>query len=164
MKFIDEKGKLFGIINIIDLCVLLIIITFISFAVYKKTSAVPPMPASTETIQIKVEVTDVRDVTVDAITEGEIVYNYDKGEVFGKILEKTVTPVKALYQNQEGKLVESIVPNQYDVTITLESTATVTNAKILIGNEEVAIGTTVKMKGKKFLTQGTVLGLTFSDE
>ena len=77
MKIINEKGKLFGIINIIDLIVLLVIVLLVGGGV-KRMNKKPAVVAETKKALITIEVSDIRTPTVDGIVVGEPLYHYDK--------------------------------------------------------------------------------------
>ena len=58
MKLIDKKGKLFGLINAIDLCIIVVVVVLIAGAVYKfkfmdKTSNTAAMQNVTYTVKIE---------------------------------------------------------------------------------------------------------------
>ena len=95
MKIINEKGKLFGIINIIDLGVILIIALLIGGGA-KRMKKNPGITAETKKALITIEVSDVRTPTVDGIVIGDPLYHYDKGEKIGDIVDKKVENYKSL--------------------------------------------------------------------
>ena len=58
MKLIDKKGKIFGLINAIDLCIIVVVVVLIAGAVYKfkfmdKTSNTAAMQNVTYTVKIE---------------------------------------------------------------------------------------------------------------
>ena len=84
-RFLDERGRIFGKVNVVDILVLLVIIAVVVFAVVRFTGA------SSETVPLKVTYTveEVRQATVDAIQETVEVNGTvrdDGGTVLGKVV------------------------------------------------------------------------------
>ncbi len=156
MKLIDEKGKLFGIINILDLFVLVILVALIGFGAQKVLKVNPGASVTTQKAVMKYLVQEVRDVTVNAIIEDDIVKDFDKNSVYGKVIKKEVSPAKRLVQAADGKILESTVPNRYDVMIYIEGEAVVSKTGVTMGNQEVRVGWNPAIKGKTYTTKGVI--------
>ncbi len=86
MKIINEKGKLFGIINIIDLTVLLVV-GLILVGGAKRMKSKPIIVNDETKAIITYEVSDIRMVSVENIVVGDSLYHYDKGGYIGEIIE-----------------------------------------------------------------------------
>src|SRR5690554_1165418 len=91
MKIINEKGKLFGLINIIDLAVVMILGLLVVGGAMRMKSK-PIVVSETSKAYITYEVQDIRMVSVDNIEVGDPLYHYDKGDFVGTIVEKEVKP------------------------------------------------------------------------
>ena len=131
--FIDKKGKLFGKINIIDLCVLLAIvigIAGVAFSVYSiksNTSASDVFKkdsAREVTLEVGLQIKGVRDVTRDAIIVGDEVFTTQTNTSLGKIKKIESEPATKNVTTYDGSVYTAVVPDRYDVTIYVETTAT----------------------------------------
>lgn len=156
MKVIDEKGKLFGFINIIDLLVIVIIVLLVAGGYKRAVKTKPEMVTKDKDALVVVEIPEVRKATVDAIDVGDELYHYDKGEYFGKIIDKKVENYKEPVESGDGRWILSEVPEKYNVILTVEGSAVETPNFIKIGGEEIRVGTQFKMKSKKVAFMGTI--------
>lgn len=156
MKIIDEKGRLFGFINIIDLFISIMLVVLIGFGAYKVFRVNPTVAVNTQKVTMVYFIQEVRDVTYDAIEVGEIAKDYDKNTVYGKIVKKEALPAKKMAETADGRFVEAEVPNRYDVKIYIEGDAVVSRTGIYMGGQEVRVGYITSVKGKRFGTRGFV--------
>lgn len=159
MKIIDNKGKLFGLINIIDLTVLLILVLLVGFGVSKTLNTNTTIVNKTQKVQYKIEINRVRDITVDAIEVGETLKEFKKNIVIGKIVSKDVENAIDIVKTSDGKIVEAEIPNKYKITLTIECDANVTNTLISTNGEELLVGKSLFIRGSKFFTSGVMVGV-----
>lgn len=158
MKIINEKGKLFGIINIIDLGVILIIALLIGGGA-KRMKKNPGITAETKKALITIEVSDVRTPTVDGIVIGDPLYHYDKGGIIGQIIEKKVENYKEPVESGDGRWISAEVPDKYVVIMTVEADVKENPDVIIAGGEQIRIGTQFKLKNRNVAVLGTILGV-----
>lgn len=163
MKIIDKRGRLFGLINIIDLFISIILIALIGFGVYKVFKVNPTVAVNTEKVTMVYMIQEVRDVTYNAIEEGEIVKDYDKNTVYGKVAKKEALPATKMINTADGRMVEAQIPNRFDVKIYIEGDAVVSKTGVYMGNQEVRIGYPVAIKGRKFGVRGFVYDLIMNE-
>lgn len=158
MKIINEKGKLFGIINIIDLGAILIIALLIGGGA-KRMKKNPGIAAETKKAFITVEVSDIRTPTVDGIVIGDPLYHYDKGERIGEIIDKKVENYKEPVESGDGKWISADVPDKYVVLMTVEADVKENPDVVIAGGEQIRIGTQFKLKNRNVAVMGTILGV-----
>ncbi|WP_069648884.1 DUF4330 domain-containing protein [Caloranaerobacter ferrireducens] len=159
MKIIDSKGRIFGLINIIDLAVLLIFALLVVGGGYKFFKSKPNMIVEGQKVLVKLEISNVRKPTVDGIEEGALLYHYDRGQVFGKIVEKKVENYKEAVTTSDGRIVMADVPGKYVVNLVVEADAVITDQVIIVGGEHTRIGTQFRLKNKNIAVFATVLGV-----
>lgn len=159
MKIINEKGKLFGIINIIDLVVIVVLALLITGGVKRVKKTRPDMVSETKAATVTIEVSEVRKPTVDGLVVGDPIYHYDKGNYFGKIADVKVEPFKEPVESGDGKWIDAEVPGRYVATVTVEAEAVETPDVIIIGGEQTRIGHQFRLKNKKVAVFGTILGV-----
>ena len=158
MKLVDEKGRLFGLINAIDAAIAAVIIVIIAGADYKfafmdKTSTVTP----TEPITYTVEVKKVRNFIFDNVREGDKLFDADSGSEIGTITAIDYVGAKEPMGLADGTLILADVENRYDVVFTVDGDASSSNGVYYVNrNYEVVIGSTKKFATKYSEFEGKV--------
>ena len=144
MKFIDRKGKIFGIINIVDLLVLFLIIGLISVIVVrfnsKRLNANGSNPASQKE---EVFVTLYSSLVVPEIAENlkvgdKLVAN--NSFTSAEIVSVSVEPAAYVSTNSDGEAVLSQHPLWKDVTVVIKDTVNPSSVILKAGNQEVRVG------------------------
>lgn len=174
---IDKKGKLFGKVSIIDICVILIIIVgilgaYITFSTLNSgklndnsklaLNSTSPTISATVTFEVK----GVRSMTKDGIRVGDEVYDTKDNKFIGTISKVTSKPAQKEYTGNDGKFYKAVIPEKYDIEIYVDVTGKNTNTgfhteselQLLYGKEiEIktpTIKTTPKVSGIEFKTAG----------
>ncbi|NLW40856.1 MAG: DUF4330 domain-containing protein [Tissierellia bacterium] len=158
MKIMDEKGKLFGIINIIDLTVILVIALLV-FGGVKRLKARPVSIAEDKKALLTIEVSDIRKPTVDSIVVGDPLYHYDKGQLIGTIVDKKVEPYKEPVESGDGRWILAEVPEKYAVIMTVEASVKENPDVVIAGGEQVRVGAQFRVKNRNVTFFGTILGV-----
>lgn len=150
MKIINEEGKLFGIINIIDLIAIIVIVLLIGGGVKRVKNSEIEVQEKVEGIEkealIKFEAEKLKKNVVDEIVVGDILYHNEKETTFGKIVDKKV-------EEQKDK------PDFYKVVISIESKVEDTPKAIIIGDSETRVGSEFVLKNKRVKLAGTVISM-----
>ena len=158
MKLTDKKGKLFGKINIIDFCVIIVVIVlavgaFYKFKVVDKTSTSVAMEPITYTVQIN----RVRDFVFNNIREGDLLYDKTSGNCIGTIVGFEATPAQDRLQMPDGTVIMTEVENRYDVLLTVEGEGVVNESGHFINRTyELIINSSKKFMTKYFECDGKV--------
>jgi|LSQX01.3.fsa_nt_gb hypothetical protein len=161
MTIIDNKGKLFGLINIVDLCILLIILLAVGFVGIKAVSGSKERKATTR-IEYDVELRRNTKEFSFMINEGDIIRDSINGDYLGKVLKKELKPSIEMTENSvEGKFVESEMPDLYDVIITIEANGRITESEIIAEDREIKIGRLMYVKGKGYAGGGYILAIRY---
>lgn len=156
MKIINEKGKLFGVINVIDLSVLLILgLLIVGGAKRMKTK--PIISSDTKKSIITFEISDVRMPTVKNVVVGDPIYHYDKGAHLGDIIEVNYEKYKEPVESGDGRWINAEVPEKYVVLFKVEADIRDNQDVILAGGEQTRIGSQFRLKNKKVSFWGTAL-------
>lgn len=161
MKLIDKKGKLFGLINIIDLLFLVILLVALvgGYMRFKDSSIVAE---STNKGKITLMVEEVRQPTIDNIKVGQDIYHYDKGIYFGKITSTSVRPFKEPI-DLEGEWIDAEVPGKYTVYVDLDVEITQNEKSYMIGGEEIRVGNSYRVKSKTSTFTGVCVGISVEE-
>ena len=105
MKLVDEKGRLFGVINVFDLLVLCIIVSLAFFAIKWVRTAEDPSWTRVKTLQVRcIGISIIANYKVELVTEGSEMLNED-GLVVARI-EKILNNEPAnlvVYSSKDGE-------------------------------------------------------------
>ncbi len=160
MKLINEKGKLFGIINVVDLIVLLVIVLGIAGVAVKLLGT-----QATDVVAQKV------DCYAEVVVVGAAPRLYD--EVFRQDLvgERMVasnvfldSTVEAVWledyvvqvQTADGPIVDSKDPTKKNIAFVLKFQVAPDSSTFKIGSQEVRAGRTLIIKTQAFETNGII--------
>jgi hypothetical protein len=161
MAMVDQKGKLFGKMNIIDLGIILVVILCLAAGGYwlyarnAKTDSVGSKP-----LYFNVELTGKTKEFVDSIQkDGEVEFNFkEKGN--GKVVEKLVKPSRRVSQDSvNGKFVMADVPELYDVIITVETKGKEEPKRFISDKLELRVGSGLYVKGSGYTSFGFILSV-----
>lgn len=127
---LDNKGRLFGKLSIIDLLVVIMIAVMLvgSWAAYKNIQNKKVLTENKalienhtlDMLEVTMRLKEVRQVTLDAICVGDEVYMKDTGKCLGKIISVSAEPAKRLIYDQHGQAFDAEVPERLDVILKVE--------------------------------------------
>lgn len=142
MKLIDEKGRLFGKINIFDLIVLLAIVVVAAGVGYKlvQRSRTAANPTATKAYIVTVKCSGMPDSFDEALKKDDRIYYDTDGFVNAKIVNIKEDPAVLTIQTGDGHLVQAESPVLKDVYVDLEVDDKLTESDIRIGRYAVAVG------------------------
>ncbi len=116
----DEKGKVFGRISIIDICALLVLLALLAGAYYRFYRVDPQHTAANfDTIEYKVLMKEVRQQSIDAVETGAEVYDVRTDSYMGKIVRKDIAPSMAIVTKSDGTVAMAEKPERFDVLVTI---------------------------------------------
>ena len=109
-------------LNWVDLLILVLMVglvagTYMKFRVSKTTNVVEPQTPITYQVQI----TNIRKTTVDALREGDALFDDDSGRKIGTIRSIEATPALTLAVDTEGVYHMTETDDRYDVILTVET-------------------------------------------
>lgn len=148
---IDSKGKLFGKINIIDLLLVLLICVLIAGGVYKFNSIRNISNKDQNQINVAIEFEDEKKGFVDAVKEGDVLFDSVRGTEFGKVISKTVKPHRELVVNKDGTVEYKEIPGSFDGEIAIEAMAIIDDDGILVGTKPTYIGSEIRLKSTLYV-------------
>ncbi|MFH0915340.1 MAG: DUF4330 domain-containing protein [bacterium] len=162
-RFLDERGRILGKVNIVDILVLLVIIAVVAFAVVRMTGS------STETAPLRVTYTveAVRQASVDQLQEQVQVKGTvrdEGGTVLGTVEEVVVRPSQESYLTPQGELKAFDSPIFKDVDIVLLGEGSVSSSTIRIGSVPMRVGKKVTLIGAKFEVQSVIMDVVSGAE
>ena len=163
MKIINEKGKLFGIINVVDLLVLVAAIAVVAGVGYKQIKEVAsPQVSLTMTVR-------VRGATPFLVNEVQRNSQVGKSLVNGNsYVNAQITDMKIEDYNQQvttadGRIVTATDPEKKDLVFTITTKVSKGTPAPAIGTQEVRAGRTFIVKTNDFETTGNIDSVDIAD-
>ncbi|WP_018086325.1 DUF4330 domain-containing protein [Desulfurispora thermophila] len=159
MKLLDEKGRLLGLINIIDLLVLAAILLVLGGAAYKYTHK--SAQGERRHLEYVVLVPAVRPEIVAAVKVGDKMVK-DNYYTSATIKDIVVKPGYSVNTTASGQRVEAIDPYLKDLLVTIEDNIILSSATITAGGQEVRAGKEYYVKSRDYELKGTILQVNLS--
>jgi len=166
LKLVDEKGRLFGLLNVIDLAVLVMVIV-LGAGLFVKV--VLPRLADEES--------KLRDVYITVVSRGrpegaalELMNNpgaplVAKNDfVDGEIVSASYTPSVNIGYDEFGNAVITEHPYNVDITVVIKGQADPEAAVFTVGTQEMRIGYTIYVKTQRVEIVGVIEGIEFPGE
>lgn len=160
MKIIDEKGKLFGLINIIDLSVVLVILLVIGAIGFKSFQA-EPVNVETKDVLVTVKCTYLKtDAIPKAFNKGDrlVASNNYVPNAFIEEVEYYTSDYGA--ETDDGRVVSAKHPLLTDAIVTIKAKINVSGPIMKIGPQEIRIGSTYLVKTSNAEAYGIVESIT----
>lgn len=157
---IDEKGKLFGKISVIDCLIILVFIAVLVGTAYKFLGNDELTVTKNDTFTTVVRISGVKAFYLEALKTGEAVYELNGGKL-GTITEIESVPYQAILSgDKDGAYLT--YENRYTVYLTLATEGTVNSSGFYAeGNRQLFSGGSVSVQSRLFAnTMATVYAVT----
>lgn len=162
---IDEKGRLFGKINIIDLFVVIVVVAVIAAAAYRfgpfRKAAAPVVVQTEGEIYVTVQARLCPEEVSGQLAVGDKLVA--KGAFTnGEIVSITETPARWVAWTDEGVGINTFHPFWKDVTVVIKDKGNASNPIVKVGGQEARTGMiTFLLKTQKVEVSATVLDVEF---
>ena len=152
MKILNEKGKLFGIINIVDLFIIIFLIVAGGFAYFYSNTIIREDIANqtNKTYDVVLEIRGVDEEICKAMEKNKAVFDKIENVPFGTLVDFEYYPSEEYSISEIDASVKKVtIPDSYDAKITM---------KIKTG-EDIYIGKQLSIMTKDFTASGHVIGI-----
>lgn len=161
MKIIDKKGRLFGLVNVIDLLFLLIVLVAIVGGA-KKFHKNIPVAERVQEGTVTFMVVNIRQLSVDQMVVGDTINHYDKGTLVGTIEDVKAEPFMDVLEDQ-GQFIQAPVPNRYQAFIKVKVDFSDGQDAYTVGGEPMRVGSEYRLKTKRTTFYGTCVNMSILD-
>ena len=157
---IDEKGKLFGKISVVDILVVLIFAVAIGGFIYKFTAGNDALRITADSpITMTLRIKAIRQFAVDAVDIGDEIYERN-GPILGRVVSVKSDGYRDTFDLNDGTQAYGDVENRYNLYITLESVGRISDDGYFInGSRQVAVGSEIKIRSDKINADSSVYEL-----
>ncbi|MBE7032309.1 MAG: DUF4330 domain-containing protein [Ruminococcaceae bacterium] len=156
---INKEGKLFGKISIIDILVVIAIV-IAALGIYSRFFvAGPKVETASSRIEYTMKIREVRIGTVEALNnfKGPVTDTSTK-EYLGEIVDVTYTDSVKAVELSNGKLKASVLPERYDITVTVQVDGKVNDSGYYTANNlAITAGSSYVFTSKAAKTTGTII-------
>jgi hypothetical protein len=163
MKIVNEKGKLFGLVNIVDLLVLLFILAVAAGIAWKIFgNQIKEIAAPTAEVTYTVRIKDVSPEIYEELKDMEFPQQLVTSS--GPVADAHLTNVEAVptevrVVTEDGKILTVVDESKTDIICTVN--AKINNSHVIkLGTQEVQLGKSHIVKTKLFEMTGVVESLT----
>lgn len=162
VRFVDEKGRVFGKISILDLVVVLVLVIAASWFAYAKfgRNLEQEIAAREEPVQYTIVVTTLRPTTADEFKKGGKVFEFKTGAFIGTIKDVVVEPGDIWTINEDGRWLRTRTDDRVDAYITIDATARVGEDVITVNGVEARVGVSIGIRTKWVQVNGNIMTLT----
>ncbi|MGE5373152.1 MAG: DUF4330 domain-containing protein [Solirubrobacterales bacterium] len=157
MSLVDEKGKLFGKINLIDLAAILFVILLVVVVwVRGHNKVLQVVQAPPQILSVSVIVEEIRPNTAAAMSVGSPIWESKTGALLGKVSKVEVLPAERWVETATGQVARSAVPGKNNVILSIEGPGRMDDTTTLLGGTEMRIGSKVNVRGARYSVEGYV--------
>lgn len=156
MKLVDEKGRLFGKVNLFDLLVILLVIAGI-VGIGSRLLLPPVAESSLMSATYTVEMREQKECFKTAYNVGDTLY--EEGVVMGTVTAVEVTPAKTLEAMPDGSVQQVEHVTTYDITLTVTTDQLHNSGGYHISSQEFLAGTTHQLSNGYATAPGVVRNL-----
>lgn len=160
-KFIDKKGRIFGIISVIDIIVIAVVVV-LAFAIYTKFFVLENTAVATADSEIGYNVTigNVRNYISDNIKVGDKIYDSETGAQIGTITDVSVSDAETQLALDDGTYVMAPCENRYDVVVSVDAAGIISDGRYYINrNYELNMGLTKNLCTKYVSFSAVITGI-----
>lgn len=162
----DNKGRLWGKISVIDILLILLVLVVAGGFAYKNITSDPVVSyANGDPAMMRVKLTNMDDYYLDALSEGQVLYNPDDEQI-GVIRQIETSPATSLTDGYVGATQIKKVPvaDLSDIYLDLEVSCFTDEMSYLINGEDVvSVGSSLTLQNANvYLTDASVERITFA--
>jgi len=161
---LDDKGKILGKVNIVDILILLIFLSSIVLVGYKVSKSVMANPfVKSDKLIIKIYSEEAPEFAAKAVQQNDIVIDFDTNSTFGHVTKIDIGPSVSYSADDKGQIIQTSKPGYASVIFTVEGTGIykdgVTESGVTIDNVNFYIGRTITYKVGHSIIQGRIYDL-----
>ncbi|HHY75776.1 MAG TPA: DUF4330 domain-containing protein [Firmicutes bacterium] len=159
MRLLDERGRIFGKVNIVDLVIVLVLISAGAWFLYAKfgRDLKNEIAAREQPLDYCIVVMGIRPSTADALKKGGKAFEFKTGAEIGTIREVRVEPADVWTVLDQGSWVRMKTGDRVDAYVYLDATARVGENVITVNGVEIRVGASIGFTTKWAQVNGYVM-------
>ena len=144
---IDNKGRIFKKISVVDVIIVVAVLAVLAGWFYRQTSGgLAPIIFPSTPFYVTIQGSGLRTFIVDAVDVGDVVYRRHSRQPLGRVIDIHVEMAQDLLHRSDGTVALVPVLGRYDIYITLEAVGSITEIGYFVGgNDHIARGSEVEL-------------------
>ncbi|MDI6816854.1 MAG: DUF4330 domain-containing protein [Actinomycetota bacterium] len=165
MALIDEKGRLFGRVNLIDVALVIsvLVVAALVFVVLRGQGKVATVRED-KTVTYTMIVKEIRPDVAAFIKKGDLVKKQVTMGPIGKVIGIEIKPAEEVLETADGGKALSVSPTEKDAYITVETKGRVGNDIIATGNEVLRVGDRFNIVTKWFMGDAVIIDMVVAGD
>jgi len=161
VRFLDEKGRVFGKISVVDLIIVLALILAVAWFAYAKFGRDLGQEIAAREVPVRytIVVSGLRPTTADALKKGGPVSEFKTGARIGTISDVKVEQGDIWTMHDDGRWLRTKTDDRVDVYVTVEATAREGENVVTVNGVEVRVGTSLGVTTKWVAVNGNIMTL-----
>ena len=154
-----KKGKLFGVLSLLDLFIIVIIVGAAVFGIFYIKSGGFKSGERT-TVYYTVEITAMTNGFHEVITEGDALKDSVKGYYLGQVADVAVKPNQVWIINEDNfEFIHNTVENEEMILLTISGRGMESDSLITCEDIDVKIGKEMHVEGKGYVVRGFIVDI-----
>ncbi|MGD0153000.1 MAG: DUF4330 domain-containing protein [Thermacetogeniaceae bacterium] len=153
-----EKGKLFGLLNIVDIIVILLVLAAVAGVAAKSTVFKKMLVKSTVShVRTVVYVDDILPVSAAAPQVGDVVRELRSGDELGVVKEIQIQDHLEKASDAQGNWHMNPVPGKKALLLTLDGDLAAYNHQFRVGQADVKVGSKITITSDLYNFEGVII-------
>lgn len=153
MAIVDQKGRLFGKVNLLDLVVVLAVVAVASRFGYKSWVGRNAVPVGEDkTIEVTMKFAGVAQATVDTVKEGMQIFDSKTNNLLGTVVETRAEDITTMTMTDEGRI--QVNKDRFDYYVIVRGPGRDTPNSVTMNALEMKIGRMNFVKNKLWAGSG----------
>ncbi len=161
---LDKNGKIGGKFSIIDAGVILIVIVVIAGIFVRFGSGMTTAVKSDKEFEYKVEVSGVRQYTIDALNKKGKITDKNSTMDLGEITDVEIIPTQFQSTTASGEIVVTDLPERYTCRVTIRARGKESDDSYIMNDStELSVGREVDVYSKYVKTSGDIVSVKVAE-
>ena len=163
---IDEKGRIFGKVSLIDIVVILTVIVLVGGFVYNRTSQhVRQIIMADTPLYVTFLIEGVRDFSLEAVQDGDIFFRQHERIPLGSVTRIETGPAYDIMIRTDGTAAYVPIEDRFNLYITLACVGSITDTGFYVnGTQRMAIGGRMSIQSNTLLTMAMIYQVSEAPE
>lgn len=160
MKIIDEKGRIFGKINVLDFIAMAFVLLLVVLASFKVFNTdLSDLSAKDEMVKVQVETSIIMDKGYFEVVKVGDKLGETKHYLDAVVTDVKILPVEINTQDEEGNLITLEDPTVEKAIITFEGTLPYSNSSYQFGKQELRQGKIIFLESDLYRYRAQIINL-----
>lgn len=164
MKLIDDKGRLFGKISILDIIAILVLLILIFFTILKITNkdiSEVSEGSAMANVRYTVECEGMKGL-FESVKVGDKA-GEQKNYLPSEVIEVIIEPIELSYKDEKGEIIMTKDPVNERAFITYQATLPHQSQSLKLGKQEIRYGQKIFAESDCYRLEGIIVGVEVDD-